>query len=302
MNTIKAILMIVMPAFALVCAACNTDPLWAEHQKVDAPLTDRGSPSGITLPDIQIADAHEVDLVEDVLARRAMYYRTLRALHDYYRDRGNAQKQTWAATELLAVERVQPFKYLLSAEIPAEDLRPVDAIAEADAIYERGLDLMKKGGHGVPALYSEETMLEALAVFVDLISQYPSSDKIDDAAFFCGEIHKEYLKDQEPIAVRWYERAYTWDSETPHPARFQAAVAYDYRMHDRARALELYRLVLDQETFNKSNVSFAVTRIHQLTVEQEGAPPEQTGETSEMFGFPAESPAQGGRTPSPVDE
>ena len=172
MKTAKTVLLIVIPAFALACTACNTDPLWAERQKVDAPLTDRGSPEGIALPDIRIADAHEVDLVEDVLARRAMYYRTLRLLHDYYRDRGNAQKQGWAATELHAVERVQPFKYLLSAEIPAEDLRPVDSIAQADAIYERGLDLMKKGGHGVPALYSEETMLEALAVFVDLIQQY----------------------------------------------------------------------------------------------------------------------------------
>ena len=42
-------------------------------------------------------------------------------------------------------------------------------------------------------------------------------------------------------------------------------MTYDFRLHDRARALELYRQVLDAETGNKSNVSFAVTRIDQLT-------------------------------------
>jgi hypothetical protein len=142
-------------------------------------------------------------------------------------------------------------------------------------------------------------MLQALDVFVDLIRRYPSSNKIDDAAFWCGEIHKEYLKDQEPIAVRWYERAYTWDPDTPHPARFQAAVTYDFRLHDRARALELYRRVVDTETANKSNVSFAVTRIHQLTAEREDAPPEPAPQPGEMFGFPADTPRPPEEQPAP---
>ena len=109
-----------------------------------------------------------------------------------------------------------------------------------------------------------------------MIRRYPSSDKIDDAAFYCGEIHKEYLKDQEPIAVRWYERAFTWNPQTPHPARFQAAVTYDFRMHERARALELYHGVLDVETENKSNVAFASRRIYELTRAQTGEHPTQT--------------------------
>jgi len=290
MKTATFVLSILIPVGVLTSTGCNTDPVWAERQRVDGPVTNLATPEGIVLPDIRIADAHEVDLIEQVLANRAMYYRTLRQLHDFYRQHGNAQKQKWAATELAAVERIQPFRYLLSAEIPAEDLRPVDSIAKADALYERGLALMKEGGHGIPALYRQEVMLKALAVFVDLIRDYPSSDKIDDAAFYCGEIHKEYLEDQEPIAVRWYERAYTWDPGTPHPARFQAAATYDYRMHDRARALELYQRVLNEETFNKSNVSFAVTRIHQLTAEREDAPPEPVAQPGEMFGYPGDSP------------
>lgn len=127
---------------------------------------------------------------------------------------------------------------------------------------------MRKGGHGgLPALYREGPMVEAVGVFRELIEQHPGSDKIDDAAFMLGEIHKEYLKNQELIAVQWYERSFTWDPATPHPARFQAAVVYDYRLHDRDRALELYRRVLQEETSRRSNVDFATRRIEQLTKE-----------------------------------
>jgi len=258
----------------LLSAGCNTDPLWQERQRVDGPLTELDTPEGVVLPDIQLVDAHEVDLVEQVLTHRAMYHRTLGMLHDYYEGEGYEHKRRWTEQELAAVERTPSFKYLLSAEVPAEDLRPLASIGEADEMYQRGLALLKDGGHGTPALYRQELMLQALETFVDLIRTWPSSDKIDDAAFFCGEIHKEYFKDHEPIAVRWYERAWSWDPQTPHPARFQAAVVYDYRLHDRARALELYRQVTQLETRNTSNLSFAFQRITELTnLKEETTPP-----------------------------
>lgn len=269
-------------------AGCRTDALWEERQSADGPVTDLDAPEGVELPDIKIAGAREVDLVEEVLTHRAMYHRNLRLLHDYYRDHGYEQKRRWAEAELKAVERIQPFRYVLSAEIPAPDLRPVDSIAEADAMYQRALELMKEGGAEIPALYRRDLMLQALSLFVELINEYPSSDKIDDAAFYCGEIHKEYLKDQEPIAVRWYERAYTWDPDTPHQARFQAAVTYDYRLHDRARALELYHQVLEVENRNQSNVAWATRRIRELTSTKPETSPEPSLPPKDLLGSPPE--------------
>ena len=102
MKTARLILLTIVPAFLLAGPGCNTDGMWAERQEVEGPVTDLDSPEGIVLPDIRIADAHEADLVEEVLTHRAMYHRTLRLLHDYYRDRGNDQKRRWAATELKA--------------------------------------------------------------------------------------------------------------------------------------------------------------------------------------------------------
>ncbi|MCP4251629.1 MAG: hypothetical protein GY778_31715 [bacterium] len=283
MKNTRNILFGVLLAGLWTSPGCATDGLW-RGESAQGPTTDRNAPGHLDLPEIRIADTREVDLVEAVLSHRAMYSRNLKLLHDYYRDRGYEQKRRWTETEMAGVKRVQPFKYLLSAEIPAKDLRPVESVAEADTLYERGLALMKEGGHGMPVVYREDLMLEALGVFVDLIQRYPGSDKIDDAAFYCGEIHKEYLKNQEPIAVKWYERAYTWDPDTPHNARFQAAVTYDFRLHDRARALELYRQVIDRENRDKSNVAFATHRIHYFTSAMAEDTPEATPEPQEMFG------------------
>ena len=250
-----------------VLAGCNVDGLWGDRQVPGGAITanpgDSGADGGPV--DIVVADAREVDLVEAVVKHRLAYHRGLKQLNDFYDRHGYAHKESWSAFELKGLKSVKAFRYLLDAEVPETALRPEASIEDADALYEKGLELMRQGGHGVPALYREDRMVEAARTFRDLIEKYPNSDKIDDAAFMCGEIHKEYLPQQELLAVRWYERAWTWDPNTPHPARFQAAVVYDYRLQDRDRALELYHDVLRHETSIGSNVRFATRRIHELT-------------------------------------
>ena len=253
--------------------ACNVDGMWADRQGPRGPvmaLSAHGAgESSEEAVDITIADAQEVDLVEAVLHHRGQYYRNLRQLRAFYEERGYATKEQWAAFELQGLTKIKPFRYLMSAEIPSDKLRPEQNIEEANALYEKGLDMMKRGGHGIPALYRQDLMSESAEVFRDLIERYPTSDKIDEAAYYCGEIHKEYLPGQETIAVKWYERAWTWNPGTALPARFQAAVVYDYRLHDRDRALELYHGVVQHETDHKSNVRFASRRIHELTASNE---------------------------------
>ncbi|MEK6799840.1 MAG: hypothetical protein AABZ12_12815 [Planctomycetota bacterium] len=248
-------------------SGCNTDPVWGDPQAPRVPKP--GSRQAIAS---SVSEPHEVDLVEDVLAKRIAYHKSLEDLQGYYREHGAATKESWAGFELQSARKIKQFKYLLDSEVPSAALRPTDSVAEADAMYEEGLQLMRKGGHGVPILFRRKLMVEASEKLKFLVEKYPASDKIDDAAFMLGEIHKEYLKDQEALAVRWYERAWAWDAKTPHPARFQAAVIYDYRLHDRDRALELYRAVLsDEPDLDRTNTNFATRRIEELTSGQRTA-------------------------------
>ncbi len=250
----------------VVLIGCSTlNPIasvQAEH-RMTAPRGGAANEDGSI--DISTVALAEVDLVESVLAHRTQYRLSLQQLHQYYSDRGYAAKQGWAAYEIDGLSKVKPFRYLMDAEVPAETLRAADAIAEADELYGKGCEMMKRGGHGVPGLYREDRMIQAAEIFRDMIRRYPTSDKIGDAAFLCGEIHKEYLPGQELIAVKWYERCWTWDPNTAHPAKFQAAVVYDYRLHDRDAALELYHQVAAAGSAGQTNVRYARRRIEDLT-------------------------------------
>jgi len=264
-------------ASLLAAAGCKTDAVVNPTREAPpGPTADLENPTGVDLPPIRIVDRSEVDLVEEMMLHRAMYARYLRALVTYYSENGYEEKANWARRELNDLKYVKPYRYITDAEVPAATLRPSDSVSEADRLYEEGLALMKKGGHGVPALYNQQTMKLALAKFKELVDRFPNSDKIDDAAFMIAEIHKEYFEETDnSIAVQWYQRALDWNPNLPYPARFQMAVILDYRMHERDKALAMYQEVLEKETFNKSNVDFANVRIRQLTSEKtRHAPPD----------------------------
>ena len=269
-RTLNWLLMLVGSILGSAFLGCNLDRLRISPKVPKELLLTSGrsfdpAKSGV---DLTLVEPEEVDLVEAVITHRDLYRYRLRQLKDYYAARGYAAKESWAAFELNGLKKVQPFRYLLDGEVPQVGLEPKESVAEADALYQRGLELMRKGGHDVPIVYRQDTMIEAAQVLRELITRYPTSDKIDDAAFLLGEIHKSYLPGQEAIAVKWYERAWTWNPQTPHPARFEAAVVSDYRLRDRDRALELYQEVVQAETGNASNLRFAQRRIGELTADR----------------------------------
>jgi len=253
---------------------CNVAPMtrpFTNTRPKDAPLTSARSPERIDpallAGDIAIVDAQEVDMVEALLTLRARYHRSVEQLCGYYAERGMADKESWAMIELRELQTVTPFRYLLDAEVPSSALTASDSIPEADEMYAKGLTLMRRGGHDVKVMYDRDRMREAAREFRMLIERHPGSDKIDDAAFMLGEIHNRYLENQATLAVRWYQRAWTWDPNTPHPARYQSARVYDYRLHDRVSALELYQQVLDHEVQHTLNLRAATARIAELTRE-----------------------------------
>lgn len=254
----------------LMSSGCKTDQVAGPTRvEDDAPITSLEHPRGIELPTIPVANRTEVDLVEEMILHRAMYARYLRVLATFYSEHGNEEKATWARRELNDLRRVKPYRYIEDAIVPVASLRPLESIAEADRLFEEARELMRKGGHGTWALYHQDTMKLALAKLNELVERYPTSDKIAEAAFYIAEIHKEYFEESDNrIAVLWYQRALEWDPNIQRPARFQMAVVYDYRLHEREKALAMYQRVIEEEPFNRSNVRFAHARVRQLTTER----------------------------------
>lgn len=213
------------------------------------------------------------DHVENMLAVRLAYINQLISLERGYLMTGDTVRANWARRQRELTEDVEVYPYLTDAA-PEEsvEVSPEERIPEADALYERGVKLVE-GFDNVPfgglmKPYKKKAR-QALTYFKEVLKDYPKSDKVDDCAFYCGEIYKEFLRDDDPdneLALRYYKWAYTLDPATPHPARFQSAVVYDFRLHDRDAAIELYHQVLEtEEAGNESNQRFSATRIEQLT-------------------------------------
>jgi tetratricopeptide (TPR) repeat protein len=226
----------------------------------DAHLTDRDIArvqQGFLVP-----DAREVDYVEHLAAAREGYKQALLDLSAYYESMGNATKLQWARTELKTFDQMVQYSYLMPGEYLPESLIASDSIPEADQLYNEAMRLYRQSG-GLILVTSEPKLRQSLQMFNQLISQYPSSDKIDDAAYRAGRIY-EHFQNYELAAVL-YQRTFQWNPTTRYPARFRAAYVLDRRLKMRADALPLYILAVEKESMYQSNTEYAQTRIAQLS-------------------------------------
>ncbi len=228
--------------------------------------------SSIYTTDVKVADvtapptAMEVDLVEDLSAKREEYIRAIKMLRSYYEQTGNYRKGGWAQRELDILGQAPQYMYITVGQVANKNLRATDSIADADELYEQADRLYR--GVRLSALIGDRPKLrQALSLFNELIAKYPTSDKIDDAAYKAGVIYE--LFGDEQLAATYYQRAFQWNADTPYPARFKAALLMDTKLGMKARALELYRESVEKESLFKSNVEHATTRIQELTTTRE---------------------------------
>jgi tetratricopeptide (TPR) repeat protein len=243
---------------------CQTDTGTSQR------LPDRSKPY-VSDPNKPLAvptSANEIDLVEKMVANRQAYQRSLQTLIQYYDASGNHQKVTWAKQELTALDRIPQYRYNIEAEVMPANLKATERIAAADQLYEEAGKLNRDAGViPVTQLKDVELLRAALGKYGELISRYPTSDKIDDAAFKMGQIH-EGLGDYT-IALSFYQRAYQWDPATPYPARFKAAEMLDKKLHRRAEALPIYQEAIVKEAQFTDLKLMAERRVEQLNTSKD---------------------------------
>ncbi|MBI5723488.1 MAG: hypothetical protein HZA50_05980 [Planctomycetes bacterium] len=210
--------------------------------------------------------ASEQLLAERVVTTKRTYLDAVEGVAKFYEKRmGSGAMQTRLVRNMQARFRPhETFVYIPEAEIPPADLKPAEVISAADALFERGLALYKDGKNlDLPAMADIPKLRKSLDVFREMIAKYPRSNKIALAAFYIGDVYRQYANNY-PLAVRWLERAWQWDPHVPKPARYYAALTYDYKLHNRGRALELYRECLRLER-DYADVNYATGRISDLT-------------------------------------
>jgi hypothetical protein len=221
------------------------------------------APAGEPAPE----SANEAGLVENVAASRQAWKRRTAELEDYYQQTGQNFKLAVVRTIAERYDPVRVYAYFLELEIPPATLRPTAVDPEAEKLFAEALRL-HRAGKPLPGVTDYDKQRQALMMFLKLVREHPDSTRIAEAAYYIADIYKEYFN-ENVRAAHWYERAWQWDPNVPKPARFQAAVLYDLRLGQHGTALELYRQVVQHETFNVTNVWYAKKRIKQLTEEKQ---------------------------------
>lgn len=217
-----------------------------------------------TTPVVEVAGAGEADIIEHVAINRQAYRQGVEMLVDYYNKTGNNLKLTWAKDELSALNGIakSQYNYVVEADVAGPDLRATTSITEADYMYDEAVRDENRA-RGLLVVVDDNLLRVASDKYRQLIKKYPSSDKIDDAAFRIAGI-AEHFKDYS-IALLYYQRANQWNPDITSPARFKAAFILDTIMSRRSEALELYTQALEKESLSFAQQEFAKKRIAELS-------------------------------------
>lgn len=253
----KIIITTIVLTAIMLSAGCSPEPREELLFRPDPTLVAQIEQVGLGTP-----SAAEVDHVEQMALNRSEYRKSLVTLVDFYTNTGNATKLSWASKELEHLTRIPQYSYLMIGETVNANLTASDSIAQADALYSEAYQTYRSAGPML-LLSNKGKLRQALTKFNEVISTYPTSDKVDDAAYLAGKIY-EHLKDYE-IAAVYYQRAFQWNDSTHYPARFRAALVVDHKLHKRSEALTLYRMALEKETLSPDNVERIKLRIQRLT-------------------------------------
>lgn len=209
---------------------------------------------------MDLAEFSESDIVEALAEYRQTYRHNLESLVDLFKQAKDTPRWMRAKDELKDLISVNKYCYLRDADTPSSDLQPLDQIAPADELYSRALKLKKDSRPFFANRYKTQLAIEA---FRKLIRDYPTSDKIDEAAYHIAEICRENLKDYQR-AVRWYECVLAWNPDTQLPVNYRIARIYDKNLVNRLAALNYYRRALQQAPRGSSQHKDIRKRIDKL--------------------------------------
>ncbi len=190
------------------------------------------------------AGSADIELIEKVIEARRNYANSLKALHEYYQKIGDSKRVQMVEEELRQYHRSSHPVYRLELDVPSSNLQPLYNQKEANDLYRWALSY-KDRGLGTDL---NDNQHRAEIILQELLTKYPQSTKISDAAYSLGEVYESRTFRQFERAAAYYERCFQWDPKTSYDARLRAARVYDRDLKDRAKAIEMYRAILDTDT------------------------------------------------------
>jgi TolA-binding protein len=202
----------------------------------------------------------DVEIVERLLAARKEYQVTLETLRAHYITTGDIERARWAEEELVQYHRIPKHAYRLELDVPPPTLRGDYNIPEANDLFRQAIKF-KDRGYGQDYIDNQH---RAELLFQQLLTNYPQSDKISDAAYQLGDIYESKPFRQYERAAAYFERCFQWNPKTHFDARLRAARLYERYQSERSHAIEIYKEITTHETDPK-RVEEAQKRLTELS-------------------------------------
>jgi len=226
-----------------------------------SPPANSSTPSPSTKGPAQASATGDIELVERLLAARRDYQVSLEQLRAHYIAVGDVERAKWAENELRSYHRITRQAFRLELDVPPPTLRASFNIPEANELYRRSM-LYKDKGFGMDFVDNQR---RSELLLQQLLTSYPQSSKIGDAAYQLGDLYEgKAFDNQYRRAAMYFERSFQWNPTTQFDARLRAARIYDKYLMERGRAAELYREVTMHETDPK-RMAEAQKRLSELT-------------------------------------
>jgi tetratricopeptide (TPR) repeat protein len=187
----------------------------------------------------------DFEQVERLLAARREYQVVLEGLRAHYIAAGDIERARWAEEELVQFHRIPKHAFRLELDVPPPTLQANYNIPEANDLYRRAMLFKDKGVWSSDYLDNQR---RAELLFQQMLTNYPQSDKISDAAYQLGDIYESKSYRQYDRAAAYFERCFQWNPKTQFDARLRAARLYDRYLNERNRAIEIYKEITVRET------------------------------------------------------
>ncbi|MFA5252502.1 MAG: hypothetical protein WC454_07955, partial [Phycisphaerae bacterium] len=144
---------------------------------------------------VSVVDAGEADIIEHMATSRMAYRQYLESLVAHYKKAGDNMKLKWAEDELHRLNKMPQYNYIIEASLAGPELKAKDSINEANYLYDEAYRLEKAAKRLLVKPFIDENLFRvALDKYNQVIKQYSTCDKIDEAAYRAGGIY-EYFKD-----------------------------------------------------------------------------------------------------------
>lgn len=234
----------VLEALAVLTAFVPTVFVSAQAPPPVFPVARAATPPANPGAPNQPAARSDLEVVERLLASRRDYQASLEQVRNYYHSIGDVERVRWAEEELRQFHRIPKQAYSLELDVPPPTLQASQGIPEATELYRRAMAFKDKGWGN--DLIDNQRRAEIL--LQQLLTNYPQSDKIGDAAYQLGDLYEGRAFKQYRRSAQYFERSFQWNPNAPTDARLRAARLYDRSLSERSRAIELYKMVVASDT------------------------------------------------------